>query len=77
MRVTREEVIKMARIAKLSTSEEDIKRYQEKLEDLLEFIDTMRDNSTLGDTIPMKYDAWLEEEMLAEGEESSRIEPLG
>ena len=76
MRVTREEVIKMARIAKLSTSEEDIQRYQEKIEDLLEFIDTLEDSNIERTNIPMQYYTCLEEERFAEGEESSRIEPL-
>ena len=76
MRVTREEVIKMARIAKLSTSEEDIKKYQDKLEDLMEFIDTLDACGTQGTTNPVKYDAWLKEEMFNEGDDSRRIEPL-
>ena len=81
MRVSREEIMKVARLAKLKINEEDIQRYQERLEDLLEFVDVLNNSHEPmvdamqyeTNTKPLECATWLEEKTFLEGRDSNNI----
>ena len=81
MRVSREEIMKVARLAKLKINEEDIQRYQESLEDLLEFVDVVNNSyEPIADSMqhetniePLECATWLEEKTFLEDRDSNNI----
>jgi len=50
MRLSREEVVHVAELAKLGLTEEDVERFREQLSDILEHIETLSELDTTGVT---------------------------